>query len=108
LQRNNHTEAAMCRVHSAALVAEYLHMLEDQSHLPIGAVGFEKVTPNALEESAVSDDVLSPEEEGVCLGKDFMESGLIGLLEQAANSFSAVSLLCVVKVVCDAASDEFL
>jgi len=108
LQRNNHTEAALCRVHSAALVAEYLHMLEDQPHLPIGAVGFEKVTPNALEESAVSDDVLSPEEEGVCLGKDFTESGLIGLLEQAANSFSAVSLLCMVEVVCDTALDEFL
>jgi hypothetical protein len=61
-----------------------------------------------LEESAVSDDVLSPEEEGVCLGKDFTESGLIGLLEQAANSFSAVSLLCAVEVICITASDEFL
>lgn len=87
MERNNHTEAAMCLVHSAALVAEYLHMLEDQPHLPIGAVGFEKVSPNALEESAVSDDVLSPEEEGVCLGKDFTECGLTGLLEQAASSF---------------------
>lgn len=89
----------MCLVHSAALVAEYLHMLEDEPHLPIGAVGFEKITPNSLEESAVSDDVLSPEEEGVCLGKDFTESGLIGLLEQAASSFHTVSLLCILKVV---------
>ena len=87
----------MCLVHSAALVAEYLHMLEDQPHLPIGAVGFEKVSPNALEESAVSDDVLSPEEEGVCLGKDFTESGLIGLLEQAASSFHTVSKISIVK-----------
>jgi hypothetical protein len=99
LQRNNHTEAAMCFVHSAALVAEYLHMLEDEPHLPIGAVGFEKVTPNALEESAVSDDVLSPEEEGVCLGKDFTEGGLIGLLEQAASSFHTVSLLHILNIV---------
>ncbi|KAG8222990.1 hypothetical protein J437_LFUL002713 [Ladona fulva] len=87
MERNNHTEAAMCLVHSAALVAEYLHMLEDLHHLPIGAVSFEHVSPNALEESAVSDDVLSPDEEGVCLGKDFTESGLVGLLEHAANSF---------------------
>ncbi|KAK7862685.1 hypothetical protein R5R35_000927 [Gryllus longicercus] len=87
MERNNHTEAAMCLVHSAALVAEYLHMLEDQPHLPIGAVGLETITPNVLEESAVSDDVLSPEEEGVCLGKDFTESGLVGLLEHAASSF---------------------
>ncbi|XP_021924154.1 dedicator of cytokinesis protein 6 isoform X3 [Zootermopsis nevadensis] len=92
MERNNHTEAAMCLVHSAALVAEYLHMLEDEPHLPIGAVAFEKVTPNALEESAVSDDVLSPEEEGVCLGKDFTESGLIGLLEQAARSLHTAGM----------------
>lgn len=81
----------MCLVHSAALVAEYLHMLEDQAHLPRGAVSLESVTPNALEECAVSDDVVSPEEEGVCLGKDFTESGLIGLLEHAANSFYSVT-----------------
>lgn len=81
----------MCLVHSASLVSEYLHMLEDQPHLPTGAVGLETISPNVLEESAVSDDVLSPEEEGVCLGKDFTESGLIGLLEHAANAFYTVS-----------------
>jgi hypothetical protein len=81
----------MCLVHSAALVAEYLHMLEDQTHLPIGAVAFERVSPNALQESAVSDDVLSPDEEGVCLGKDFTEGGLVTLLERAANSLNTVS-----------------
>lgn len=82
----------MCLVHSAALVAEYLHMLEDQTYLPKGAVSLEVVTPNALEECAVSEDVLSPEEEGVCLGKDFTESGLIGLLELASESFNLVRL----------------
>ncbi|XP_066997234.1 dedicator of cytokinesis protein 7 [Anabrus simplex] len=92
MERNNHTEAAMCLVHSAALVAEYLHMLEDQPHLPIGAVGLERITPNVLEESAVSDDVLSPEEEGVCLGKDFTEGGLVGLLEHAASSFHTAGM----------------
>lgn len=92
MEHNNHTEAAMCLVHSAALVAEYLHMLEDQRHLPVGAVSFEKITPNALEESAVSDDVLSPDEEGVCLGNYFTESGLVGLLEHAANSFHSAGM----------------
>lgn len=43
-----------------------------------------------LEESAVSDDILSPEEEGICSGKYFSESGLVGLLEQAAASFNMV------------------
>lgn len=82
----------MCLVHSAALVSEYLQMLDDQPQLPLGAVSFEKVTLNILEECAVSDDVLRPEEEGFCLGKDFTENGLIGLLEHAASSFQLVSL----------------
>lgn len=43
-----------------------------------------------LEESAVSDDVVSPDEEGICSGKYFTEAGLVGLLEQAAASFSMV------------------
>ncbi|CAG2054091.1 unnamed protein product, partial [Timema podura] len=92
MERKNHTEAAMCLVHSAALVAEYLHMLEDQPQLPVGAVGLEMVSPNVLEESAVSDDVLSPEEEGVCLGNYFTESGLVGLLEQAASAFHSAGM----------------
>ncbi|KAL1463566.1 hypothetical protein WDU94_015306 [Cyamophila willieti] len=85
--RNNHTEAGMCLVHSASLVAEYLHMIEEQPHLPLGAVSLEFISPNCLEECAVSDDVLSPEQEGVCLGKDFTEAGFVGLLEHAASCF---------------------
>lgn len=46
-----------------------------------------------MEESAVSDDVVSPDEEGICTGKYFTESGLVGLLEQAASSFNLVSNL---------------
>ena len=48
---------------------------------------------NVLEESAVSEDVLSPEEEGICQGKYFTESGLTGLLEQSANFFEMVIFL---------------
>uniref|UniRef100_A0A8C8DYK1 Dedicator of cytokinesis 6 n=1 Tax=Oryzias sinensis TaxID=183150 RepID=A0A8C8DYK1_9TELE len=87
-ERGNHAEAAHCLVHSAALVAEYLNMLEDCRYLPIGCVTFQNISSNILEESAVSDDVLSPEEEGICAGKYFSESGLVGLLEQAAASFN--------------------
>ena len=52
----------------------------------------QNISSNILEESAVSDDVLSPEEEGICAGKYFSESGLVGLLEQAAASFNMVRL----------------
>ena len=47
-------EAGMCKIHCAALVSEYMHMLEDCQYMPTGAVTFEKLTPNAVEESAVS------------------------------------------------------
>ena len=42
-------------------------MLEDRKYRPTGAVSYEHITPNASEESAVSDDVVKPDEEGFCL-----------------------------------------
>ncbi|XP_043920420.1 dedicator of cytokinesis protein 8 [Protopterus annectens] len=87
-KRQCFTEAAMCLVHAAALVAEYLSMLEDHSYLPVGSVNFQNISSNVLEESATSDDILSPDEDGICSGRYFTESGLVGLLEQAADLFS--------------------
>ncbi|XP_019714701.1 dedicator of cytokinesis protein 7-like [Hippocampus comes] len=98
-ERNNHAEAAQCLVHSAALVAEYLSMLEDRKYLPVGCVTFQNISSNVLEESAVSDDVVSPDEEGICSGKYFTELGLVGLLEQAASSFSLAGMYEAVNEV---------
>jgi len=50
----------MCLVHGAALVAEYLFLLEGKPYLPVGCIAFQKLSPNVLEESAVSDDVVNP------------------------------------------------
>ncbi|XP_013931402.1 PREDICTED: dedicator of cytokinesis protein 7 [Thamnophis sirtalis] len=97
--RNNHAESAQCLVHSAALVAEYLSMLEDRKYLPVGCVTFQNVSSNVLEESAVSDDVVSPDEEGICSGKYFTEAGLVGLLEQAAACFSMAGMYEAVNEV---------
>ncbi|XP_023620336.1 dedicator of cytokinesis protein 8 isoform X3 [Myotis lucifugus] len=94
-----YTEAAMCLVHAAALVAEYLSMLEDHSYLPVGSVSFQNISSNVLEESAVSEDTLSPDEDGVCSGRYFTESGLVGLLEQAAELFSTGGLYETVNEV---------
>ena len=60
-------------MHCAALISEYLHMLEDRKYMPMGAVTYERITPNASEESAVSDDVVKPDEEGICMGNYFTE-----------------------------------
>ncbi|XP_060136033.1 dedicator of cytokinesis protein 8 isoform X4 [Zootoca vivipara] len=94
-----YTEAAMCLVHAAALVAEYLSMLEDHNYLPVGSVSFQNISSNVLEESAVSDDVLSPDEDGVCSGRYFSENGLVGLLEQAAELFNTGGLCETVNEV---------
>ena len=92
IERSNFTESAMCHIHMCALVAEYLHMLESQTYLPVGAVSFRHVTPNALSESAVSDDVLSPGEDGICMGNRFTEAGLKNLLEAAAEKFQIAGM----------------
>ncbi|TFJ98337.1 sodium-dependent phosphate transporter 1 [Platysternon megacephalum] len=97
--QGNQAEAAQCLVHAAALVAEYLSMLEDSRHLPVGCVSFQGVSSNVLEESAVSDDVLAPDEEGICSGKFFTELGLVGLLEQAAAAFTLGGLYEAVNEV---------
>uniref|UniRef100_A0A8B9K2U0 Dedicator of cytokinesis 8 n=1 Tax=Astyanax mexicanus TaxID=7994 RepID=A0A8B9K2U0_ASTMX len=97
--KNCFTESAMCLVHAAALVAEYLSMLEDHKYLPVGSVTFQNISPNVLEESAVSDDILSPDEDGVCSGRYFTENGLVGLLEQAAELFSQGGLYEAVNEV---------
>jgi hypothetical protein len=45
----NHAEAAQCMVHAAALVAEYLALLEDSRHLPVGCVSFQVSAQGAWE-----------------------------------------------------------
>ena len=85
LQNQQLVEAGQCLIHAAALIAEYLAMIENKPYLPVGCASFKNASVNVLEESAVSDDVLaSPYEEGICTGKYFTETGLIGLIEQAA------------------------
>lgn len=52
------TEAAMCLVHAAALVAEYLSMLEDHSYLPVGSVSFQVGQTGATYVSSASNQGL--------------------------------------------------
>lgn len=61
----------------------------------LAIIFFQNISSNVLEESAVSDDVLSLDEDGVCSGRYFSENGLVGLLEQAAELFSTVSITVV-------------
>ncbi|XP_078495835.1 dedicator of cytokinesis protein 7 [Ciona intestinalis] len=98
-ERKNQAEAGMCLLHSAALVAEYLSMMDHKHHLPIGCVAFENISVNLLEESAVSDDVVSPHADEVCSEKFFSPPGLIAMLEQAVQTFSLAGLHEVVDMI---------
>ena len=99
-KQDHFAEAAMCKIHCAALVSEYLHMLEDRKYMPTGAVSFGKVTPNAEEESAVSDDVVAPDEEGICTGKHFRDNtSLMQFLDEAAKLFNSAGMYEAVNEV---------
>ena len=87
VEKENFAEAAQCYVHSAAIVAEYLAMIEDCRHRPGGCIDFTKLSENVLEESAIGDDVVSPQDEGICLSPHFSDGGLLNLLEKAGEMF---------------------
>jgi hypothetical protein len=60
---------------------------------------FEGISPNVLEESAVSDDLDRLDEEGVCSHEDFSVKGLIKLLKATAWSFSQAKMFETVAKV---------
>jgi len=86
----------MCLIHGAALVIEYLTTTENLDLIGCrGATCLECVSPNVLEECAVSDDVMvvSQAADQVCLGDEFTEIGLVSLLDRAAELFQKVKTL---------------
>uniref|UniRef100_A0A0K0FC09 LD20667p (inferred by orthology to a D. melanogaster protein) n=1 Tax=Strongyloides venezuelensis TaxID=75913 RepID=A0A0K0FC09_STRVS len=84
IEHDNISEAAQCLLHCGALITEYLSMLSPDELFTRGAGLFSKLSDNILDESATSDDVISPEEEGICESCYFSVEGLIFILEQAA------------------------
>ncbi|CAJ0607791.1 unnamed protein product [Cylicocyclus nassatus] len=85
--RELYCEAGECVLHAAALAAEYIAMSTTDSFMPRGAVDFERISDNILEESAVSDDVLSPDVEGICESRHFTAAGLVNLVEKSMAFF---------------------
>ena len=91
-EQGNYAEAGMCLVHAAAMIAEYLGKLAPKPYMPLGAVTFSKISPNVIEESAVSEDTVSAKQEGVCNSQKFSEEGLLGMLKLAHHSFEQAQL----------------
>ncbi|KAK0422809.1 hypothetical protein QR680_007798 [Steinernema hermaphroditum] len=90
--KGNYAEAGQCVLHAAALAAEYLSMTDYREHLPRGAVAFEAISENVIQESATSDDVISPDEEGICESAHFSEVGLVNLIEKTAVFFEKAQM----------------
>jgi dedicator of cytokinesis protein 6/7/8 len=89
----NYAEAACATLHIAALVAEYLYLLEPDpdSGMPDGCNAFVGVTPNVTEES-LEDIISSLEEEGVCEGAQFSRRGLVKLLRRGIEQLRDAEL----------------
>ncbi|PAA86258.1 hypothetical protein BOX15_Mlig030368g1 [Macrostomum lignano] len=92
LTHKHYAEAGMCLLHSVSLVVEYLHMMDPVQYMPVGCAAFSAISKNVLEESAVSDDVISPEEDGVCCSNWFLRPELLALVDHSAQFFELSGL----------------
>ncbi|NWS40609.1 DOC11 protein, partial [Probosciger aterrimus] len=75
VKNGDFSEAAMCYVHVAALVAEFLHR---KKLFPSGCAAFRKITPNIDEEGAMKED-------GGMMDVHYSEEVLVELLEQCVD-----------------------
>ncbi|XP_017592102.1 PREDICTED: dedicator of cytokinesis protein 11 isoform X2 [Corvus brachyrhynchos] len=75
VKNGDFSEAAMCYVHVAALVAEFLHR---KKLFPSGCTVFRKITPNIDEEGAMKED-------GGMMDVHYSEEVLVELLEQCVD-----------------------
>ncbi|NWQ92464.1 DOC11 protein, partial [Burhinus bistriatus] len=75
VKNGDFSEAAMCYVHVAALVAEFLHR---KKLFPGGCTAFRKITPNIDEEGAMKED-------GGMMDVHYSEEVLVELLEQCVD-----------------------
>ena len=96
-EKENFAEAAQCIMHCAALISEYLSMKSgfqksEELKIPKGASAFEELSENILEESATSEDVISPDEDGICESAHFSVDGFIHLMEKAATFFEKAQM----------------
>ncbi|XP_065315700.1 dedicator of cytokinesis protein 6-like [Gordionus sp. m RMFG-2023] len=93
-RRSAHSEAAQCLIHAAAAVNERLQAARDRFYLPSGASAYASISDNVIADESVTSifDYNTSNSNGnestATDSKYFSETGLVGLLEQAASSFS--------------------
>ncbi|KAI6186152.1 putative Dock-9 [Aphelenchoides besseyi] len=82
--RRNYAEAGHCFLHCAALVNEYLSMKHHEAVIDGGAFAFLSLSSNIEDESAISDDVVSPEEVS---SSYFSSDGFLWLIDKVVDYF---------------------
>lgn len=98
-EQGNTAETAMCQVHVAALVAEFLYRIEYIPCYPRGSTDFVSVSTNVKEESSIAASV--KESEGVCQSDPFTPQGLITLLIESVTALTNANVCgCVGCVSC--------
>jgi len=82
-----HAEAAMCSLHNAAIIAEYLNALQSTSGVP-GCQAFVNITPNILEETSIRNtSAITRDDSGT-----FTEDKLKDFLTSAISELKAADL----------------
>ena len=76
-------EAGQCLVHIAALIAEYLQILEPTDGSMKGAAAFEPACASAVEEQSMLDAQNMMDEDGVGETRIFTERGLVDVVERS-------------------------
>jgi len=89
-QTKRFAEAAMCNLHIAAMISEYLNIVQPTPGLPNGCDSFVQVSPNILEESSIRDTSIV---KGISDGSGvFTEEKLIKYLTTSIGELKAADL----------------
>ncbi|KXS21645.1 Dock7 protein [Gonapodya prolifera JEL478] len=97
-EANAHAEAALCRLHQAKLVAEFLMYKNALSYTDIVLpVIWNTCSPTLNEKEIAEEGCLR--EDGVCQGPEFSVMGLVGLLEQSLDHYKDAKMYETVNEV---------
>jgi len=89
-EKNSWAEAAQCHIHMAALIAEYLSIVEPDESLPMGCAAFEKICPSCIDEANLSSSTL--DDETACATSNFTVEGLVTAMTKSIGYFRKAKL----------------
>ena len=91
IENGYHAEAGFCKLHCAALAAEYFKLKRVDFGFQFTSKSFGKCSSNITQEKAISTEV-DPDEEGICQNPVFSEHGLVDTLTRAIQYFKKAQM----------------